>query len=369
MEHASNNNSAISPYDDDISAVEIVNAVLRNWRVVAILPIFVAIIAGVWSLTRDRTYAASASFMPQVAEGRGVSGAAALAQQFGVSLGTDRPGQSPQFYVDLLRSTRLLRQAVEEEYELPTADEQIGAGTLIEYWEFDNNSGSLPPWRLATEKLRAAISASAKWETGVVQLTVTSEHPMVAEQIAETLLRLLNDVNLEVRQRRAQEEGRFISGRITEARAELLAVEGALQDFLRQNRDFHNSPELTFEHDRLTRQVMMRQEVYTSLLRSQEQIRIDAVRDIPLFTVIDHPVGSAEPQGRGTVMRVLVAFALGLMLALLVAFLVEFSRRNRETQDPHYREFQGLTRELWDDIRHPSRWLRGREKAVPGGDR
>ena len=359
----------IPPDENEISLVEIANTVLRNWRVIVVLPVLLALVTGIWSFTRERSYAASASFMPEVADSRGSSGAAALAQQFGVSLTTERPGQSPQFYVDLLRSRTLLRRAAESEYQVPTEDDGLWRGTLLQYWELSEHDGSLPPWRRATEALRDAISASVNRETGVVQLMVSADHPLLTEQIAERLLALLNEYNLDVRQSRAQEEARFISGRLTEAQTELRTAEGALQDFLRQNREFRNSPELTFEHERLQRHVTMRQEVYSSLMRSQEQARIDAVRDTPLFTVIDHPAGTAEPQPRGTVMRAMVAFMLGLMLAVFVAFVMEFARRSRETEDPQYQEFQGLAREAWNDLRRPGRWVRGSGKSVPAGER
>lgn len=355
-------------YEREISLVEIANAVLRNWRVVVALPMVLMLGAAAWSLSLDRGYAASASFMPQVAESRGAGGAAALAQQFGVSLGTERGGQSPQFYVDLLRSRTFLRAAVESDYAIPTGEGRTWRGSLIQYWELEDEVRSGAPWRHATEILSDAISASVSRETAVVQLRVSSDHPMLAEQIAERLLELLNEYNLDVRQARAQDEGRFISGRLTEAQAELRAAEGALQDFLRQNREFGNSPELTFEHDRLQRQVMMRQEVYTSLLRSQEQARIDAVRDTPVLTVIDHPAGTAEPEGRGTVLRAMLAFMLGLMLGVFTAFIIEFARRSREAKDPHYQEFRSLSREAWEDLRHPRRWMRKSDKGVAAGD-
>jgi hypothetical protein len=44
------------------------------------LPVLLMLVVAAWTLTQDRRYAASASFMPQVAEGRGAGGAAALAQ-------------------------------------------------------------------------------------------------------------------------------------------------------------------------------------------------------------------------------------------------------------------------------------------------
>jgi uncharacterized protein involved in exopolysaccharide biosynthesis len=271
--------------------------------------------------------------------------------------------------VDLLRSRTVLRDAVESEYQVPAEDGTTRRANLIELFDIGDGRSTLPPWRRAADELEDGISTSVARETGLVQLTVSAPHPALAEQIAQRLLEILETFNREVRQSRAQEEGRFIGERLTEAQAELRFVENALQEFLRQNRDFRNSPELTFEHDRLQRQVAMRQEVYTSLLRSQEEARIDAVRDTPLFTIVDHPAGTAEPQGRGTVLRAILAFMLGLVVAVAVAFTREATRRGRESEDPHYREFQGLARQAWNDLRHPKRWVRRREKrVVAGGD-
>lgn len=363
MNKETHSDAALASAEDEISLVEIINAILRNWRVVVVLPALLVVVVAVWSLTRERTYVASASFIPHTVETGGAGGAADLAQQFGVSLGTQRPGQSPQFYVDLMRSRTVLREVVEAEYQVATADGQVWTGTLVDYWDLREKPAPVPPWRRATEMLGEKISASVRRETGVFQLAVSADHPLLAEQIAGKLLELLNQFNLEVRQSRALDEGRFITARMQEAGAELLAAENALQDFLRQNRQFQNSPELTFEYDRLQRQVLMRQEVYTSLLRSQEQTRLDAVRDIPLFSLIDDPAGSAQPQGRGTILSVLLAFVVGLMLAAFVAFVRETTRRSRETNDPHYREFRHLARRVLSDIRHPDRWLRPGDRA------
>jgi uncharacterized protein involved in exopolysaccharide biosynthesis len=354
--------------DDEISLVEIANTLLRNWRMIAVLPVILALAIGLWTLFQDRTYSAYATFIPQVSEGRGGGGAAALAMQFGVSLGTERPGQSPQFYADVLKSLAILRMAVESAYEVPGPDGGSRTSTLVEIYEVDDDQGAAAPWLKAVERLRDAISTSVARETGVVRLTVSAADPALSEQIVRRLLELLNEFNLGARQNRAQEEARFISGRLAEAEAELLTGERALQEFLRQNREFRNSPELLFDHDRLQRQVAMRHEVYASLLRSQEQARIDAVRDTPLLTVIDLPDGTAQPEGRGTVLRAMLAFMLGLMIAVFVAFMAEFARRSRETKDPHYREFQGLVTQVWQDIRRPARWLRPGKKRVAAGD-
>jgi uncharacterized protein involved in exopolysaccharide biosynthesis len=371
MDHSPGRDVSPAPEwrDDEISLVEIANTILRQWRLVIAIPLAFAIAVGLWTLSRDRTYMASGSFITQAGEGRSGGGAAALAQQFGVSLGTERPGQSPQFYVDLLRSRAVLREAVETEYELPAENGTIRRANLIDFFEIKVDGNMLPPWRRAADRLRDNISVSVVRETGLVHVTVSASHPALAEQIAERLLETLNAFNTEVRQNRAQEEGRFISGQLTEAQSELRASENALQEFLRQNRAFRNSPDLMFEHDRLQRQVAIRQDVYTSLLRSKEEARIDAVRDTPLITVVDPPAGTAEPQGRGTVLGTVLAFMVGLIAAVVVAFIREATRRGRDSEDPHYREFQSLASQAWADLRHPARWFgRGRSPVAGAND-
>ena len=257
------NNGQTIPVPEEISLVEVMYAVLRNWRAVVVLPLALAVVVGIMSLNRKRFFAATATFVPQTAENRTLSSAAALAAQFGVNLGSDRAGQSPQFYEDLLRTSTILRRAVESEYQLPAGTGQARSGTLIQYWKLDEEKVPTPAWRRGVDRLRGSLATTVRRETGIIELKVYSDNPLIAEQVGTRLLELLNDYNLEVRQTRAREESRFIGGRLNEAQTELRAAEDALESFLRGNRDFRNSPDLTFQHDRLQRQVTARQEVYT----------------------------------------------------------------------------------------------------------
>jgi hypothetical protein len=74
--------------------------------------------------------------------------------------------------------------------------------------------------------------------------------------------------------------------------------------------------------------------------------------------VIDHPIGTAEPQGRGTVVRALVALLLGLILALVVAFLRDAAYRSSASHDRSYEEFRSVAGQAWRDARNPLRWFR-----------
>lgn len=346
---------------DEISFVEIAIVLLRNRRLLVILPLVLAAVVAGSTLMQDRTYRATASFMPHGAD-RGSSGAAMLARQFGMNISTDRPGQSPQFYADLLRGREILRQAVESEYRTTVEGVQLEA-TLIEWFGVEDGSGPLPPWRRAVERLREDITVTLARETGVVQLAVSAESPLLAEQIAQRLLELLNIFNMETRQSQAVEEGRFVAARMEEAEEELRQAEDSLKGFLQQNRQFTNSPELVFEHERLQRFVAMRQQIYTTLVQAHEQSRIDAVRDTPVLTVIANPLGSAEPEGRGTILRAVLALILGFIVAVFVALAREFGRRTRSEDRDEYRELNKLRREAWSDLTAPRRIFRVSRRA------
>jgi len=92
----------------------------------------------------------------------------------------------------------------------------------------------------------------------------------------------------DTRQSQAAAERGFTEERMAEAQEELRAAENELQRFLQNNRQFQNSPELVFQHDRLQRRVAMRQQVYTSLVQSYEQARIDEVPNTPVITVVEY---------------------------------------------------------------------------------
>lgn len=343
---------------EEVTLVQLVNVVLRHWRMVLLLPPLLAFAVGVFSLTRVRTYTAGASFIPQGSGDPG-NGIASLASRLGLSV-VGAQTNSPQFYADLLVSREILEAAVQTHYAFPT-DTGTASGTLTELFNVEGAG----PIRLRRSflELQRRLSIGTRVVTGVVELSVTARSPALAEQIIARLIELVNDFNLEWRQSQATAERRFIEGRLQEVRGELVQAEDALERFLEENRRFDNSPELAFEYDRLNRQVDMRQAIVTDLSTAYEQARIAEVRNTPVITLVERPVGSARPNARGTVLKVLLALILGLMLAVLIAFSREFLARTRARQTEDVGEFIALRNDMLRMLRHPLRRLRN-EPAV-----
>lgn len=99
-----------------------------------------------------------------------------------------------------------------------------------------------------------------------------------------------------------------------------------MQAFLQANRQWENSPDLTFQHDRLDRDISLRQQVYTTLVQSFEQARIAEVRDTPVITVLQAPYLPGRDSRRIALIGI-VGLGLGAMAGLVLAFIVEAVRR------------------------------------------
>jgi|SRR5688500_7463083 len=356
--------SSTSRDDSDLSLLSAVNVVLRRrGLVIAVATLVIASIVAV-KLLLPRSYTSSASFVPQTTRNAPGSGGG-IAAQLGLSMLTTDPTQSPAFYVDLLTSRGILDSTVSTRYRV-TTDSGVATATLIELLEAKGRTPELRK-HAAIRKLAGLVRASPALKTGVVSLSVRTKDPTLSKQVADRMLQLLNAFNLRRRRTQASEERRFAEERLTQARAELRVAEDRLQMFLQRNRMYDNAPQLRFEEDRLTREVNMRQELYTAVAQAHEQARMDEVRDTPLITLIEQPNVPARPDPRGLVKWLAAGLVLGLGLGVALAFLRELMGRASSHPGSEAEQFSVLWRDTIGDLTHPWRLVRRGHRAARAG--
>lgn len=349
------------------SALELLNVLLRQRRLLVVAPLVVAFLAVAHGLVSVATYSSSGSFMSQ-GQGGQISRLGGLAAQFGINLPDVGAGESPQFYADLLRSTHLLGQAVDTRYRVGEAGgdgEETLEGNLVELYEIEARTSRLRR-DAAIERLRGQLDVRTVEQTGVVQLTVRTPWPGVSRQVADRLIELVQQFNVERRQSRAEEERRFLEGRVARAEQDLLALEDSLKRFLDDNRSFENSPTLRFEHDRLQRRVSLQQQVYTSLAQSLEEAKIQAVRNTPVITVVEPPREPVLPDSRMLAVRGILGLFLGGMVAVFWALGSRLMAAARRDETDQYEEFERLRGEVRKDVRRLGRRLRGAVASLLG---
>jgi uncharacterized protein involved in exopolysaccharide biosynthesis len=329
------------PPDDEISLWEVFAVLLRRRGTIVLTVVLCVAGAMAYTLLGADEFTTQASFMPQGSEAS-ASQLLALAGQFGVNVpnvGGDE--LSPAFYEELLRSREILHRVASHAYMV----EGIGSVALTDLLEIEEDT---EPLRVeeAIERLRDdVVSIQAGRETGILTIGVTTEWPDLSKAIAERLLAEIQVFNLETRRSQAAAERAFIEARVDSARLALTGAEDSMQAFLQANRRYEDSPELTFQAERLQREIVRQQQVYTGLVQSFEEARIAEVRDTPVITVLQAPYLPPGPDDRSLLLSIALGMVLGGMGGIVLAFLVEAVRRP-SPGDPAREDFQ----RAWDAL-------------------
>lgn len=315
--------SARTVADDEISLWEVLAVLVRRRGTIVLMTLVVGAAAAAYAHTRPLTYTTSAAFRPQGSEVSN-SQLMALASQFGVNVGGASGDEaSPAFYQELLTSREILTRVSDEPY----AVEGVGSVALKDLLEIEQDTEEQRDEDVLEWLREEAVSVSTGRETGTVTISVKTEWPDLSRAIAGELLAEVALFNLDTRQSQAASERSFIEDRVEAAEVELEAAEEELRSFLEANRQWENSPMLTFQHDGLMREVALRQSVLTTLVQSYEQARIAEVRDTPVITVLQSPFLPPRNDPRRRVLSALLGIVLGGMMGVVLAFLVEAFRR------------------------------------------
>jgi len=327
--------------DDEISLWEVLAVLLRRrgWIVGAVM--VGAILAVAVALLRAPTYTTEASFRPQGSEAS-ASDLLALASQFGVNVGGTTQEASPAFYAELIVSREILHRVA----SVPYAVDGGPPVPLADLFEVEEETEGLRLEKTIDRLREGAMSVSTGRETGIVTIEVETEWPELSRAIAQRLLDEIARFNLETRQSQATAERAFIEARVNKAEAELRSAESALEAFLQRNRQWEQSPVLMFEHDRLNQAVLLRQQVFTTLVQSFEQARISEVRDTPVITVLQSPFIPPGPDERRLILSLALGIVLGGMFGVVMAFVVDAFRRPADQADPAREEF----RRSWEGL-------------------
>jgi len=340
---------------DPPTVLPLANSLLRQRRLLLLLPLTLAVLVVVVGLLLPRSYTASASFAPQAASG-GLSRLTGLAAQFGIAVPADDASNSPEFYADLLRSNQLLRAMVDSVYVFADGTDTVRAN-LIQVYDIEERTPERSREK-AARRLGQHLQVTTDIKTGVVTLEVEAPAAELAEQLARHALHLVGAFNLRTRQSQAAAEREFVENRAEEAQRDLRAAEDRLQGFLTANRTYTNSPQLQFQHDRLERDLQMKQDVYGKLVQAFEQARIDEVRNTPVITIVEEPIRPVKPDSRRLALKALLALFLGGFAGILIALYRQALRRTSDESPDQYAEFVRLRGALAAELRRPWTLLR-----------
>ncbi len=339
--------SAGGPAQDPVTLTRLASAALRHRRLLLLWSCGAAFAVAAVTLLLPRTYTSTSSFIPQARRSQGnFSG---IASQLGIPIpGLMEGGDSPQLYVNLLRSRQLLGAVVDSRF--PTAGSSDSGRTLTEILRPGGHPDVIGREE-AIDKLESLSSARIEPKVAMVTLAVKLRDPALARDVNLRLLALVNEFNLRTRQSQATEERKFSEQRAEAIRQSLREAEDRLQQFLQQNRDYRNSPLLTFQQDRLARAVSQQQTLYTAVLQSLEQAKMDEVRDTPVITVVERPLLPPRPDRRNLLAKVLLAALLGALVGIVISAVRDIWAQSRLSDPAAAAELARSRQEVEDQVR------------------
>lgn len=320
---------------EDMSLLAAANTLLANKRLVLGLPLLLLAIAILFTGLESRTYTSETTFIVRARQS--TSPVAGIAAQLGITVSGTDPNQSADFYADLITSQEVLDSAVRSTYALGSR-----RATLVELLQA---KGESPALRVdnAIRILQKGITVDQNRRTGLITVRVSTKWPQVSQQVAARLLTIINDFNLGMRHSQASEERAFVEQRFADAATALRVAENRQQSFQQANRVYRSSPELSFEQERLARDVSLKQQLYTTLAQANEQARLDELRDTPFVTVVEQPTTPLRPTPRPWVKRAAIAVVVGLFIGVVIAFI---RRAATSLRDEGHVEFQTFRRML-----------------------
>lgn len=310
-----------------VTPLRLVNAVLRQRRWMIGGALALATVAIAYAGLRPARYTSTAAIIPQTR--KETSGLTGLASQLGLALPLSEGGtQQPAFYVEALTSGEILRRVASAAMP-PNTLKEPGQRTLVDYYYGDEKNKAVALEKTVV-RMRKLVGVSLSQKTGIVYTSVSAPSPQLAQAINRALLQQVDSFNRANRRGQAGAERQFAEGRVSEAAAELRVAENRLESFLEVNRQYHNSPVLSFAQDRLARDVSTKQQLYNTLVQTYEQARVQEVRDTPVFSTLEAPTFPPRADSRHFIRNGSIALLLGALLGFVLGSIVSASKRSPE---------------------------------------
>ncbi len=249
----------------------------------------------------DPYYDSTITILPDYgSKSSGIGGLSSLAAMAGFSVGD---GSSPaDIYKNLLFSESVIEPVLSARYKSNYFNDSID---LYEYFEIDVDKSIHEEQRKRIMFLQAygkfkndILSVSVDATTKIMTLTVRMPESTLASEIANNIVRSLDEYIRTKRKSNSSLQRSYIETRTLEVNDSMTVAENKLKMFLLSNRSYSQSPDLVLEQTRLNRQIQLFQGVYLELMRQLEIAKIEQLRDAPVLNVREwaqDPIGKSGP--------------------------------------------------------------------------
>ena len=147
--------------------------------------------------------------------------------------------------------------------------------------------------------------------------------------MASRLIRELDNTLKSYEKKQLKEKLDYITVRINEVSKELNEAEEKLKDFREKNRLINASPHLILEEDRLSREVEVQVEIFTTLKTELELTQVELIKRGNFLITLDSPRMPLYQTNFRASKIIILSILLGIFVSVFIVFCVDWYNDNK----------------------------------------
>ena len=328
---------------NEIDLIEIISILWRARKFITIITGIALVIATLYILFATKMYSGTITLYP--AQSGTKNPMAQMAVQMGITGGT--MGDANYNIPDVVKSRALSEQIVSHKWNVDKFNNKID---LVEYfdtiWKVEKseyvitkedeenwNKRKLYSYSQMIANQRIKVISNIK--TGLISVIVVMEDPKLASDIANFISVFVTNWVNDTQNESIRKNLEFINERAVVLDAELQDAENDLKKFRETNRNILNSPDLQLEVQRLQRQVVIKQEVYLTMIKQREINQIEQNKTSDVIRILDKAIVGNIPIQPNKKIIIFISIFLSISLCFLLVLILNvtennFKRKNRD---------------------------------------
>lgn len=310
------------------------------------------------ALSTPKQYAVKVTLSPEVGSSKGNNGLAGIAASFlgnGVSMGEGVDALNLSLAKDIVSSTPFLLELLDIKVPVYDSDKKVSLSFYLEkqsapWWSYiiglpsvaigeiqslfvNNNRNEITNERkqvaiqLTKDEsskiniLKKNITVSIDKKTGITNVSVIFQEPIVTAVMADTIVHKLQEYIIDYRTSKSKEDCVYWEKIFKERKAEYYAAQKKYADYV----DTHDNLILQgvrTEQERLQNDMNLAYQVYTQVANQLQVAKAKVQEEKPVFAVVEPAVVPLQPIGIGLKMYILLFVLVAVFSAVLWDLLV-----------------------------------------------
>ena len=269
-------------------------------------------------------YLTTAKLLP-TGEDNSLSNIQGLASQFGLAL-PFQSGSNLSFsdiYPEIVKSRQLTGIVLEKKFNTRKfGQNQLLKNILSRQYRLDKYDVDERFKRLS-EILQDNIKVSKARLTSIVTLEVRGLEPEFAVDLANTIISESDKLQREFKTHQISDKRSFIEERIKDVKKDLESAQEDLKEFREKNRQVQYSPALLLEEERLTTEMDVKKEIFSTLKQQFELVKIEEVEEGATVQILDKPVAPYEKSSPKIFLSIFLSIFIGFGLSVVIAYVMD----------------------------------------------